>query len=61
MLARQDENVILHERHGCYLQAASVEDFCRNLAVVQQRIASVCQQGGRDPTSLRLLPISTTF
>lgn len=51
----------LHERHGRYPQANSVEDFRRNLAAVQQRIAQACQRVGRDPASVRLLPVSKTF
>lgn len=51
----------LHERHGRYPQANSVEDFRRNLAAVQQRIAHACQRVGRDPASVRLLPVSKTF
>ncbi|HET9647747.1 MAG TPA: YggS family pyridoxal phosphate-dependent enzyme [Microlunatus sp.] len=31
-----------------------------NLAAVQRRIADACAQAGRDPTSIRLLPVSKT-
>ena len=51
----------LHQGHGRYPQANSVEDFRRNLAAVQQRIANACQRVGRDPASVRLLPVSKTF
>ncbi|MCY1293417.1 Pyridoxal phosphate homeostasis protein [compost metagenome] len=51
----------LHDRHGCYPQANSVEDFRRNLAAVQQRIAETCRRVDRDPASVRLLPVSKTF
>ncbi|MBV4493334.1 YggS family pyridoxal phosphate-dependent enzyme [Pseudomonas sp. RD9SR1] len=51
----------LHERHGRYPQANTVEDFRRNLAAVQQRIADACLRVGRDPASVRLLPVSKTF
>ncbi|AEA70271.1 Putative alanine racemase [Pseudomonas brassicacearum subsp. brassicacearum NFM421] len=51
----------LHESHGRYPQANSFEDFRRNLAAVQQRISSACQRVGRDPASVRLLPVSKTF
>ena len=51
----------LHEQHGRYPQASSVEDFRRNLAAVQQRIAAACRRVGRDPASVRLLPVSKTF
>ncbi|WP_260961922.1 YggS family pyridoxal phosphate-dependent enzyme [Pseudomonas citri] len=65
MQARMDEvapdTLTLHEQHGRYPQANSVEDFRRNLAAVQQRIASACLRAGRDPASVRLLPVSKTF
>lgn len=66
MQARIDENAAvapptLHERHGRYPQASSVEDFRRNLAAVHQRIANACRRVGRDPASVRLLPVSKTF
>ena len=32
------DTLTLHEQHGRYPQANSVEDFRRNLAAVQQRI-----------------------
>ncbi|WP_095108802.1 YggS family pyridoxal phosphate-dependent enzyme [Pseudomonas sp. Irchel 3E20] len=51
----------LHQQHGRYPQANSVEDFRRNLAAVQQRIAAACARVGRDPASVRLLPVSKTF
>lgn len=51
----------LHQGHGRYPQASSVEDFRRNLAAVQQRIANACLRVGRDPASVRLLPVSKTF
>jgi pyridoxal phosphate enzyme (YggS family) len=55
------DTLTLHEYHGRYPQANSVEDFRRNLAAVQQRIASACQRVGRDSASVRLLPVSKTF
>lgn len=51
----------LHEQHGRYPQANSVEDFLRNLAAVRQRIADACRRVGRDPAGVRLLPVSKTF
>ncbi|KTC44322.1 hypothetical protein AO262_17800 [Pseudomonas fluorescens ABAC62] len=51
----------LHVDHGRYPQALSVEDFRRNLAAVQQRITDACRRVGRDPASVRLLPVSKTF
>ncbi|MEX8194831.1 YggS family pyridoxal phosphate-dependent enzyme [Comamonas guangdongensis] len=49
-----------HESHGLYPQAGSVEDFRRNLADVQARIAAACRRAGRDPAGVRLLPVSKT-
>ncbi|MDR2154050.1 MAG: YggS family pyridoxal phosphate-dependent enzyme [Burkholderiaceae bacterium] len=46
--------------HGRWPQAESVEDFRRNLAQVYGRIAAACQRAGRDPASVRLLPVSKT-
>ncbi|HBP31533.1 MAG TPA: YggS family pyridoxal phosphate-dependent enzyme [Advenella kashmirensis] len=50
----------LHDQHGHWPQAESVEDFRRNLASVQARIQASCQRVGRDPASVRLLPVSKT-
>jgi len=49
-----------HDQHGRYPQAASLEDFRRNIAAVQARIEAACQRVGRDPASVRLLPVSKT-
>jgi len=49
-----------HDRHGRWPQARSVEDFRRNLASVNERIAAACRRAGRDPASVRLLPVSKT-
>lgn len=49
-----------HDQHGLYPQAATVEDFQCNLAAVRARIAAACQHVGRDPASVRLLPVSKT-
>ncbi len=50
-----------HERHGRYPQALAVDDFRRNLAAVQARIAAACHRAGRDPAGVRLLPVSKTI
>ncbi len=50
----------LHDQHGRWPQAESVEDFRRNLADVQTRIAAACLRVGRDPAGVRLLPVSKT-
>lgn len=49
-----------HDQHGNYPQAATVEAFRHNLAAVQARIAAACDRVGRDPASVRLLPVSKT-
>ena len=49
-----------HDQHGRYPQAATLQDFERHLAAVQARIAAACQRAGRDPASVRLLPVSKT-
>ncbi|WP_093535898.1 YggS family pyridoxal phosphate-dependent enzyme [Stenotrophomonas rhizophila] len=41
-------------------QAATVEDFRRNLEAVHARIAAACARAGRDPATVRLLPVSKT-
>lgn len=49
-----------HDPHGRYPKATTVEDFRRNLAAVQARIAAACRRAGRDPATVRLLPVSKT-
>lgn len=49
-----------HDKHGCYPEATTVEDFRRNLSRVQARIAAACHRAGRDPADVRLLPVSKT-
>ncbi|MFJ5358347.1 YggS family pyridoxal phosphate-dependent enzyme [Pectobacterium sp. CHL-2024] len=49
-----------HDRHSCYPDAVTVDDFQFNLAAVQARIAAACQRVGRDPATVRLLPVSKT-
>jgi len=41
-------------------EATTVEDFRHNLAAVHARIAAACARAGRDPGSVRLLPVSKT-
>ncbi|EJN02815.1 YggS family pyridoxal phosphate-dependent enzyme [Herbaspirillum sp. YR522] len=43
-----------------YPQALTVDDFRRNLARVRQRIEQACVRSGRDPATVRLLPVSKT-
>ena len=40
--------------------AQSVEQIAANLVTVRQRIADACARVGRDPASVRLLPVSKT-
>ncbi|WP_313813434.1 YggS family pyridoxal phosphate-dependent enzyme [Glutamicibacter sp.] len=42
-------------------QAATTEDFSHNLAAVQQRINAAATSVGRDPASVRLLPVTKTI
>ena len=49
-----------HDQHGRYPQAATVDDFRHNLAAVQARIDAACRRAGRDPATVRLLPVSKT-
>ncbi|MCF7749978.1 YggS family pyridoxal phosphate-dependent enzyme [Bacillus subtilis subsp. subtilis] len=41
-------------------QATTVDEIRHNLDVVRQRIARACARAGRDPASVRLLPVSKT-
>ena len=43
-----------------YPPAITVEDFARNLDAVQARIARAAARAGRDPRSVRLLPVNKT-
>jgi len=49
-----------HDQHGQYAQATSVEDFRHNLAAIRSRIEAACARVGRDPQTVRLLPVSKT-
>lgn len=49
-----------HDQHGRYPEAVTVEDFQRNLAAVQASIDAACHRVGRDPVTVRLLPVSKT-
>jgi pyridoxal phosphate enzyme (YggS family) len=43
-----------------YTTANTVEEFRQHLADVHARIAAACQRSGRDPATVRLLPVSKT-
>lgn len=49
-----------HDQHGRYPEALTVEDFQQNLSAVQARIDAACHHVGRDPATVRLLPVSKT-
>ena len=49
-----------HDQHDRYPQATTVEDFRHNLAAIRARIDAACQRAGRDPSTVRLLPVSKT-
>lgn len=50
----------LHDKHGRYPEVTTVEDFRHNLTVIQARIDAACYRVGRDPATVRLLPVSKT-
>lgn len=43
-----------------YPDATTLAEFQDNLATVRNRIAAACQRVGRDPSEVRLLPVSKT-
>lgn len=43
-----------------YATATTAEDFRRHLAAVQRRIDAACARAGREPSTVRLLPVSKT-
>ena len=49
-----------NDQHGHYSEALTVNDFRRNLSTVRARIEAACQRAGRDPSAVRLLPVSKT-
>ncbi len=50
-----------HDMHGQWPRAESVQDFRDNLLAVRKRIGEACERSGRDPTGVRLLPVSKTM
>ena len=58
--AQAADTLTRHDQHGRYPQAETVDDFRHNLATVQARMAAACRRAGRDPASVRLLPVSKT-
>lgn len=53
-------SLLHHDQHGHYPQASTAADFTHNLAAIQARITAACTRAGRDPASVRLLPVSKT-
>jgi len=47
-------------QHGGFPEARTAEDIARNLDAVKGRIAAACRRVGRDPSAVRLLPVSKT-
>ena len=43
-----------------YPKATSLEEFRENFAQIQTRIVQACERVGRDPATVRLLPVSKT-
>lgn len=50
----------LPDQPGRWPRAQSEEEIRRNLAMVQARMAAACRRVGRDPSTVRLLPVSKT-
>jgi len=49
-----------NDQHNRWPEAETVEMFRANLAAVNARIAAACARVGRDPSNVRLLPVSKT-
>jgi len=47
-------------QHGGYPEARTAEDIARNLDAVKMRIEAACRRAERNPSSVRLLPVSKT-
>lgn len=47
-------------QHGGFPAARTAEDIARNLDAVKGRMAAACRRVGRDPSAVRLLPVSKT-
>jgi len=52
--------LLKHDQHNRWPEAETVEMFRENLAAVNARIAAACARVGRDPSDVRLLPVSKT-
>lgn len=50
----------LNSSNPAAAQANSIDDFKQNLASVRSRIDAAARKAGRDPASIRLLPVSKT-
>lgn len=47
-------------QHGDFPVARTADDIAQNLAAVTARIGAACRRVGRDPSTVRLLPVSKT-
>ncbi|MBS0381129.1 MAG: YggS family pyridoxal phosphate-dependent enzyme [Proteobacteria bacterium] len=54
------DRVAYNERMTKYITANTVEEFRQHLADVHARIGAACAKAGRDPATVRLLPVSKT-
>lgn len=59
-MQRPPETPTLHEQYSRYPEAVRLEDFRHNLTTVKARMEAACRRAGRDPASVRLLPVSKT-
>jgi len=57
---KRGEGLLKNDQHNRWPEAETVEMFRANLAAVNARIAAACARVGRDPSSVRLLPVSKT-
>ena len=48
------------QHNHSYPKAETIEDFRRNLVSINERIIAACKRVDRDPSSVRLLPVSKT-
>lgn len=60
MTTTTPQSALRHAQHGQWPAARTVADFQRNIAAVQARIGAACARTGRDPSDVRLLPVSKT-
>ncbi len=59
-MATESDRGITDAKVNPYPQAMTVQDFVANLAAVRTTIAAAASRSGRDPSEIRLLPVSKT-